>query len=69
MRRSTEREICGTCAYWTGNRKPVFDGKGNPKIDIVDKEGICLNAVSRFVDEQRNNERHCKHYSKWTEIL
>lgn len=50
MRRSTEREICGTCAYWTGNRKPVFDGKGNPKIDIVDKEGICLNAVSTAAD-------------------
>lgn len=69
MRRNTDRKICGTCAYWTGSREPVFDSKGNPKIDIFDEMGLCENQRSRFVDQSRNNERNCKDYSKWTEIL
>lgn len=69
MRCNTTRQICGTCEHWTGARSPIFDKKGNPKIDIVDKTGICLNSVSKFVDMQRSNNLCCKHFSKWTEIL
>lgn len=41
MRSKTDRVICGTCEYWTGNRMPAFDQKSNPKIDIYDENGFC----------------------------
>ena len=69
MRSKTDRQICGTCEYWTGERNPVFDSKGMPKIDIIDDFGLCQNPVSRFVDGERKNGANCVHYSKWTEIL
>ena len=40
MRSKTSRVICGTCQYWTGKREPVFDGNGNPKVDIFDEFGL-----------------------------
>lgn len=69
MRSKTDRKICGTCEFWIGNRIPVFDTKGIPKIDILDDYGICQNQNSRFTDEKRSNKLNCKNYSKWTEIL
>ena len=69
MRSKTDRQICGTCQYWTGKREPVFDAKGNPKIDITDEEGNCENVSSRFYDKKRMKQAKCKYYSKWTEIL
>ena len=46
----------------------LFDSK--PTVTHLNKPvvNICL-IYGIFVDQQRNNERHCKHYSKWTEIL
>lgn len=69
MRSKTEREICGTCEYWTGERDPVFDKKGIPKIDIIDQNGICENVHSNFLDRPRKCDAKCVRYSKWTEIL
>lgn len=69
MRSKTDRKICGTCEYWIGERKPVFDAKGNPKIDIYDDKGLCQNQNSNFTDKSRKNNLNCKSYSKWTEIL
>lgn len=69
MRSKTNRMICGTCEYWVGDRKPVFDKNGTPKIDIYDSNGLCQNQNSRFVDKIRKNTLNCKYYSKWTEIL
>ncbi len=68
MRSKTSRVICGTCQYWTGKREPVFDGNGNPKIDIVDEFGLCEHFI---MDESvaRRKDLKCKHFSKWTEIL
>lgn len=43
MRSKTNRMICGTCEYWVGDRKPVFDKNGTPKIDIYDSNGLCQN--------------------------
>lgn len=56
MRSKTDRKICGTCEFWIGNRIPVFDAKGIPKIDILDDYGICQNQNSRFTDEKRSNK-------------
>lgn len=69
LRSKTTTEKCGTCEFWNGNRNPVFDGKGNPKIDIIDDSGICENANSRFVDTIKKQTGKCCRYSKWTEIL
>ena len=41
MQSKTDRKMCGTCEYWTGNREPVFDAKGTPKINIYDRFGVC----------------------------
>jgi len=65
----TDRKICGTCEYWTGERKPIFDRNGIPKINIIDNYGVCNHATSVFVDEQRRKDLNCKNFSKWTEIL
>lgn len=69
LRSKTDRIICGTCEFWTGNRMPVFDPKGIPKVDIIDDIGQCENQNSRFTDEIRNKDRNCINYSKWTELL
>ena len=66
----TSRKICGTCEYWTGNRKPIFDCKDNPKVDIIDNRGNCENAnYQRFYEQSRCKENTCCHYSKWTELF
>ena len=69
MKSKTDRAICGTCEYWTGGREPTFDKNGTPKIDICDRTGFCQNQNSRFVDQIRQKDKNCIHYSKWTEIL
>lgn len=69
MLSKTERQICGTCEYWTGARNPIFDVRGIPKIDICDDFGLCQNQFSRFVDTSRKRDSKCVRYSKWTEIL
>lgn len=40
LRSKTDRIMFGTCELWTGNRTPVFDSKGNPKVDIMDNNGL-----------------------------
>ena len=69
MRCKTDRVICGTCQYWTGAREPVFDAKGNPKVDIYDENGNCECTQSSRYDQVRKKELKCKCYYKWTEIL
>ena len=69
MRSKTDRKICGTCEYWTGNRVPVFDSKGTPKVDILDLYGLCENQNSKFKETSRINKYNCKYHSKWTELL
>lgn len=65
----TDRKMCGTCEYWNGDREPVFNEKGIPKIQINTDEGFCEKQGSRFLDELRKYDLRCKCYSKWTEIL
>ena len=65
----TDRAICGTCQFWTGNREPTFDKNGTPKVDIVDVWGCCQNTLSRFDNQSRKRDAGCIHYYKWTEIL
>lgn len=65
----TERKICGTCEFWTGKREPTFDKNSTPKINIIDKEGLCMNSNSRQYDKVRRNDLNCNCFSKWTEIL
>ena len=70
MRSKTDIKKCGTCHYWTGKRIPVFDEKGNPKVDIFDIFGVCENENSkRFCGAVRDQRLNCKHYSKWTELF
>ena len=69
MRTKNDRNICGTCQYWTGKREPVFDVRGVAKVDIFDSSGSCENINSRFCDSVRNNDLKCMHYYKWTELL
>lgn len=65
----TDRMICGTCEYWTGDREPVFDKNGTPKISIIDIGGVCQNGKSKLCGMTRSCENKCIRYSKWTEIL
>ena len=69
MKTSTETVKCGTCQYWTGDREPVFDAKGQPKIDIRDEFGNCEKVGSRFCGQKRKKSLKCKHFSKWTELF
>ncbi len=69
MRSKTDRVICGTCEYWTGVRNPIFNGKGIPKVDIIDEIGICQHPHSTFCDAERKKHLCCKRHSKWTELL
>ena len=65
----TDRMMCGTCAYWTGRREPIFDKKGIPKVRIDDRFASCENEGSRFCGAVREHSAKCGKYSKWTEIL
>ena len=65
----TDREICGNCEYWTGERAPIFDRNGIPKNDIKIINGDCANPMSKFCDMRRTRNLNCKHFSKWTELL
>lgn len=69
MQSKTDRKMCGTCEYWSGNREPVFDSQGRPKVNIYDKQALCNRQGHRFADENRRRELCCGRYSKWTEIL
>lgn len=69
MRCKTDRAICGTCQYWTGRREPVFDSKGNPKVDIFDENGSCECVQSSKYEQARKKDLRCKCYYKWTEII
>ncbi len=69
MQSKTDRMICGTCEYWTGDREPVFDKNGTPKINIYDNYGICCKVDCNFTDKERKKDAYCMKYSKWTEIL
>lgn len=69
MQSKTDRKMCGTCEYWAGNREPVFDAHGKPKINIYDKQAVCNKQGHRFADENRRCDLVCGRYSKWTEIL
>lgn len=69
MRSGTDRKICGTCQHWTGNREPVFDKNGRPKVDIFDMKGECMCVHSKFDGQMRKRDLNCVRYSKWTELL
>ena len=69
MKRGLDRKLCATCEFWTGNRDATFDAKGNPKLDVFDKDGNCENINSRFFDQIRNLDKNCCCFSKWTELL
>lgn len=69
MINKTDRKICGTCEFWAGERMPIFDKNGVPKINITDSIGICNNICSKFTDKVRKKDLNCKAYSKWSEIL
>lgn len=69
MQSKTDRKMCGTCEFWSGNREPVFDAHGIPKINIYDKAAVCNKQGHRFTDKTRRCELNCGRYSKWTEIL
>ena len=64
MRCKTERAICGTCQYWTGHREPVFDTKGNPKVDIFDESGCCECVQSSKYEQNRKRNGICNRYFK-----
>lgn len=69
MRSKTTTMKCGTCEYWTGKRKPVFNEKSIPMVDVIDTFGECQNTDSRFCDQKRGQGVKCVHYSKWTELF
>ena len=68
MRSKTDRVICGTCEYWTGERNPVFDRQGKPKVDILDEIAFCQHPYFETPREKRKDQK-CAHHSKWTELL
>lgn len=65
----TDRTICGTCQYWTGERDPIFDKNGVAKVTITDKTGFCQKEGCRFDGQTRRQDNCCIRYSKWTELL
>ena len=69
MLSKTDRKICGTCEFWSGNREPTFDQYGRPKINILDNKAICNKQDYRFADQNRAYQQCCVRYCKWSEIL
>ena len=69
MRSKTDRIMCGTCHYWTGAREPIFDSKGNAKVDIFDAIGNCECTQSSKYEQARKKDANCKCHYKWTELL
>lgn len=60
---------CGTCEYWTGERKPIFDRHDMPKVNIIDGIGDCENQESRFCGQPRPQGLKCKAFTKWPELF
>lgn len=69
MKTSVDIKKCGNCQYWTGSREPVFNERGEPKVEIHDKCGECENEISKFCNQKRKKEQSCKNFSKWTELF
>jgi len=69
MKTSTDTEKCGNCQYWTGAREPVFNARGEPKVNIIDDYGNCEKEGCRFCDQRRKKSARCKHFTKWTELF
>ena len=69
MKTSTETVKCGNCQHWTGDREPVFDARGEPKVEIKDDFGSCEKEGSRFCGQNRKKSAKCQHFSKWTELF
>lgn len=69
MQSKPDRQMCGTCEYWTGKREPAFDRQGKPKVNIHDMHAKCSKQNHRFTDENRWRDQCCIRYCKWTEIL
>lgn len=69
MQSKTDRAICGTCEFWTGERQPIFATNGVPKVNIIDKTGSCECPVGNLEGETRGCEQKCKYFSKWTELF
>ncbi len=69
MQSKTDRKICGTCEYWAGNRELIFDQHSKLKINIYDKHAPCNKQDYRFANEERDCQKSCGRYSKWSEIL
>lgn len=59
MESKIDRKICGTCAYWEGNRE-ILPQKN--KVAILDEEGICQCSISSKSGEVRRKDRFCKCY-------
>ena len=57
MKSKTSTIKCATCEFWTGNREPVFDASGTPKIDIIDTYGDCHNVIAVFAITEENRKQ------------
>lgn len=68
MRSKRDREICGTCDFWPGNRRLSFSKGNKPTIDIIDRYACCACTASKFTGEARWRDNYCMHYLKWAEI-
>ena len=69
MKTRTDVVKCGNCEYWTGARKPVFDAKERPMVEITDDYGNCENELSKFCNSSRKKSMKCIHFDKWTDLF
>lgn len=61
MESKISRKICGTCAYWDGNRELL---PNKEKIAILEETGVCQCPISSKSGEIRKKDLNCKSYEK-----
>ena len=60
-----DRKVCGTCAFWSGNREIVSNG-ANVRCKNPSDEGICTNPKSQFKGKPKKADNiYCSKFIKW----
>jgi len=58
-------ELCGTCAYWTGEREADMFGN-YAYVDSPMARGICRNSDCGWFRQSRQANVSCPDYEKWS---
>ena len=62
MESKINRKICGTCAFWSGNRELLPNIN---KVAILEETGICQCPIGSKLGEIRKKDLNCKSYENF----